>query len=375
MAKPVRARAAEAVVHDLVPSVPSHAEPEALGPPVELAVTDGYSLDWAVENSPVAGLLPLRYSRGPAAHLRCALQPALVDAELGGLPPLDVAVIQAGPGQPLAVHGLPGGELGEALLAQLRSMLQLDEDLSLFYMLADRDPGLAWAGANDAGRLLRSPSCFEDLMKCLLLGRAARGRAERIVTLLCSELGTPTRRGIPSFPTAAALASAPSALFEREPFHPQLGRAVRRMSELCAGGSFYAETLRRPEITAWPSDVADLQSAIEQQVEWHARVEGLLWALPGVSDRASLLLMPLLGCYDGVTIDAPSIAACRGSAPPAPRSKPATPEAAHAERRAEVQTVLRRLHRYSIYRGLAQRLLVAAMTRRPAFLEAPQARH
>src|SRR5581483_4260398 len=39
--------------------------------------------------------------------------------------------------------------------AQVRAMLRLDEDLTSFYALADRDPKIAWARRRGAGRLLR----------------------------------------------------------------------------------------------------------------------------------------------------------------------------------------------------------------------------
>src|SRR5436305_11885239 len=53
----------------------------------------------------------------------------------------------AGTTTPPAVHR-------PALVAQIRHMLRLDEDLSAFYLVAAADPALAWAVAG-AGRLMR----------------------------------------------------------------------------------------------------------------------------------------------------------------------------------------------------------------------------
>jgi N-glycosylase/DNA lyase len=53
-----------------------------------------------------------------------------------------------------------------ALTATLRRMLCLDDDLSGFYALAATDPALSWA-CSGAGRLLRSPTVFEDLVKII----------------------------------------------------------------------------------------------------------------------------------------------------------------------------------------------------------------
>ena len=49
-----------------------------------------------------------------------------------------------------------------ALAAQVRGMLRLDEDLSVFYARAADDAELAWAAAG-AGRLLRSPTVRRDI--------------------------------------------------------------------------------------------------------------------------------------------------------------------------------------------------------------------
>src|SRR5919112_2014459 len=45
----------------------------------------------------------------------------------------------------------------DALVAQLRHMFRLDDDLSPFYAVARDDADLAWA-ADGAGRMLRSPT-------------------------------------------------------------------------------------------------------------------------------------------------------------------------------------------------------------------------
>ena len=48
----------------------------------------------------------------------------------------------------------------------IRHMLRLDEDFSPFYLVAAADPALEWAAAG-AGRMLRSPTVFEDLVKTI----------------------------------------------------------------------------------------------------------------------------------------------------------------------------------------------------------------
>jgi len=55
------------------------------------------------------------------------------------------------------------GSVVPQLLDTVSHMLRLDEDISAFYDLV-RDDGLAWC-ALGAGRMLRAPTVFEDVVK------------------------------------------------------------------------------------------------------------------------------------------------------------------------------------------------------------------
>src|SRR3954470_5499252 len=97
----------------------------------------------------------------------------------------------------------------DALTAVIRHMFRLDEDLSPFYARAAEDPELAWA-ASGAGRFLRSPTVFEDLVKTICTTNCTWAATQRMVGALVSELGAPAedapeRR---TFPTPAAMAEA-----------------------------------------------------------------------------------------------------------------------------------------------------------------------
>jgi hypothetical protein len=47
-------------------------------------------------------------------------------------------------------------------------MLRLDQDLAEFWSICKRDPALSWVPRRGAGRLLASPTLFEDLAKLLM---------------------------------------------------------------------------------------------------------------------------------------------------------------------------------------------------------------
>jgi 3-methyladenine DNA glycosylase/8-oxoguanine DNA glycosylase len=60
----------------------------------------------------------------------------------------------------------PSARAAGELVARARHVLALDEDLSDFYELVADDPELRWT-ALGAGRMLRAPSVFEDVIKTI----------------------------------------------------------------------------------------------------------------------------------------------------------------------------------------------------------------
>jgi 3-methyladenine DNA glycosylase/8-oxoguanine DNA glycosylase len=53
------------------------------------------------------------------------------------------------------------------VLRDCRHVLRLDDDLRDFYVATSNDPEFAWIEEQGAGRLLRSPTVFEDLVKMI----------------------------------------------------------------------------------------------------------------------------------------------------------------------------------------------------------------
>ena len=63
-----------------------------------------------------------------------------------------------------AVVGKIGAQSRDALAKTVAHMFRLDEDLSGFYTLVGEDGELSWC-ARGAGRMLRAPTVFEDVVK------------------------------------------------------------------------------------------------------------------------------------------------------------------------------------------------------------------
>ena len=170
-----------------------------------------------------------------------------------------------------------------AVLATVRHMLRLDEDLSRFYALVSDDEELGWV-TQGAGRMLRSPTVFEDVVKSVCTTNTAWSGTVRMVTGLVEHLGVAGRHGR-AFPTPEAMAEAP------EDFYKDVARAGYRGAYLKAIALAVADGTLDLEVLDGRSDLTDEQVA-----------ERLL-GLPGVGPYAAAHVMMLLGRYERLILD------------------------------------------------------------------------
>ncbi len=152
--------------------------------------------------------------------------------------------------------------------AAVRRMFRFDADLSAFYARIAGDETLAWA-ARGAGRILASPSVFEDVVKTICTTNCAWSATIRMTHAL-SELGGG------AFPDAAVLAATPEAWFRDVARMGYRGPYVKTIASHVASGGLDLEALLREDV----SD-ADVE-------------EGLL-ALPGIGPYGAAHVMQLLG--------------------------------------------------------------------------------
>ncbi|HKA27678.1 MAG TPA: hypothetical protein VKD88_09895, partial [Gaiellaceae bacterium] len=101
----------------------------------------------------------------------------------------------------------PSAGAAEELVARVRHVLALDEDLSDFYALVAEDADLSWS-ASGAGRMLRAPTVFEDVIKTISTTNTAWSATRRMVTALVTNLGSEAPGGRHAFPTPDAMAAA-----------------------------------------------------------------------------------------------------------------------------------------------------------------------
>jgi 3-methyladenine DNA glycosylase/8-oxoguanine DNA glycosylase len=182
------------------------------------------------------------------------------------------------------VAGAPPQQRRE-LVAQIRHMLRLDEDLSAFYALAAADPTLAWAAAG-AGRMIRSPTVFEDVVKTICTTNCAWSATVRMVGAIVSTLGVPAT-GEPqrrSFPTPAAMAQAGEGFYRDVARAGYRGAYLRSLAADVAEGRLDLEALGDPALP-------------------DAEVAERLLAIAGVGPYAMAHMMMLLGRYRRLILD------------------------------------------------------------------------
>ena len=235
-------------------------------PEIELVGAGGEPVDWrrTMASHGVADLLPNRLD-----DERWTFETVL---DIGGRAQ-PVRISESRPGYVL-VAGTT------ATLPVVRHMLRLDEDLSRFYALVADDAELAWV-TQGAGRMLRSPTVFEDLVKTICTTNCTWAATVRMVTALVEHLGIGGR----TFPSPAVMAEA------SDDFYRDVARTGYRGAYLQAIAAGVADGTLDLEILDGRSDLPDDEVAAR------------LLALPGVGPYAAAHAMMLLGRYRRLILD------------------------------------------------------------------------
>lgn len=190
-------------------------------------------------------------------------------------------------------------------------MFRLHDDLSGFYTAIASDPSLGWAAVG-AGRILASPSVFEDVIKTICTTNCTWSATERMSAAL-AELGGG------AFPEPVELAQTPDRWY----------RAIAKMGYRGA----YVQSIAR--------DVAegalDLEALMRNGLP-DADVEQRLLALPGIGPYGAAHVMQLLGRHRRLVLDSWT----------RPKYRHVT-----GKRRAADSTIRRSFARYGAYAGLA----------------------
>jgi len=175
------------------------------------------------------------------------------------------------------------------ILHQLKVCLRLDEDLEEFYREARRHAGFRWVFDAGAGRLLRAPTVFEDVVKMICTTNCSWALTEIMVNNLCRWFGESFDDAGYTFPSPAAIAGSTEKFLRtkiksgyRSPYLLELSRRV-------AEGEL--------DIESWRSSNLSTPELFEE-----------VRSVKGVGPYAAGNILKLLGRYDYLGLDS----WCRG---------------------------------------------------------------
>ena len=176
-------------------------------------------------------------------------------------------------------------------------MFGLDMDFSHFYTASRLEPKLAHAKKLARGRVLRSPTVFEDVIKTILTTNTLWAATKNMTLKLVNELGEPLQsagRVVPNdsegrtetkaFPTPEAIAASSPDFLKEKIRVGYRAPAIHQLAVRVASGKFDLESLKTSELTT-----------LELRKE--------LLTINGVGPYAAANLLMILGKHDFIPID------------------------------------------------------------------------
>jgi len=172
----------------------------------------------------------------------------------------------------------------DKITRDVRHILRLDDDLSEFYKFTKTEKQLAWIHKKNAGRLLRSPTVFEDLVKTICTTNCSWALTKKMVTNLVEKLGSAAKDGSRAFPTAEQMADVSAEFYRDEIRAGYRSPYFAELAEKVVGGKINPESWLASDL---PTN--ELKKEMKQ--------------IKGVGDYAAENLLKLVGRYDGLALD------------------------------------------------------------------------
>ena len=168
--------------------------------------------------------------------------------------------------------------------ADVRHMLRLDDNVADFYRLMAADSDFNWIPTQGAGRLLRSPTVFEDLVKMICTTNCSWALTEKMVTGLVKNLGREATNGQRTFPTPEAMALMPLKFYVNEVRAGYRSEYLKLLADRVASGAL--------DVEGWLTSPLPTLELIKQMRD-----------VKGVGPYAAENVLKLLGRYDGLALD------------------------------------------------------------------------
>ena len=204
--------------------------------------------------------------------------------ELGKGRPVTASISEGKRSLEVNVSRSVGPRAIEKIVRDVRHMLRLDDDISGFYAVVADDPDFAWVAGFGAGRLLRSPSVFEDLVKMICTTNCSWALTDKMINSLVDALGREASRGRRAFPSPEAMASMSEKFYRDEVRSGYRAPYLKELAERVAGGEIDVESWLTSELPTF-----ELKREMKR--------------VKGVGDYAAENMLKLVGRYDGLALD------------------------------------------------------------------------
>ncbi len=226
------------------------------------------------------------------SHGWCELKPFEFDQEnwrlsyvFTGEKPLAANIVETGSSIEIEVFDDEMSDRTKTkILGDVRHILQFDEKLSDFYRLTKKEKRLAWVAKMSAGRLLRSPTVFEDLVKTICTTNCSWALTKNMTTNLVEKLGEKSAGGKRAFPTAEAMANASADFYRDEIRAGYRSNYFAELAEKVGSGKLNPETWLNSELPT---------KELKKEMK----------SVKGVGNYAAENLLKLVGRYDGLALD------------------------------------------------------------------------
>lgn len=204
--------------------------------------------------------------------------------DVGEAAPVAVTIKDAGRALRVSTPRRLGKRAAARVERDVRHIFRLDEPLDEFYAAVAKDPDFAWIARDGAGRLLRSPTVYEDLVKSIMTTNCSWSLTRKMVTGLVGNLGREAACGRRAFPSAEVMAARPVEFYRDVVRAGYRAAYLKELAERVASGEL--------DVESW------LSSKLST-----AELKREMMRVKGVGDYAAENLLKLVGRYDVLALD------------------------------------------------------------------------
>ena len=233
------------------------------------------------------------FKRTIISHGWCELLPFAIDREqwtltrtldLGSTTPITISLSATKRAVQINTSRTISKQATDTVRNQVRHILRLDDDLKPFYRTMKVDPEFQWVSDEGAGRMLRSPTVFEDLVKMICTTNCSWALTEKMVIGLVENLGRKSSNSHRTFPTPEAMALMPEKFYVKEVRAGYRAGYLKELADRVASGELNVES--------WLNSNLPTPALLKE-----------MKGVKGVGDYAAENLLKLLGRYDGLALD------------------------------------------------------------------------